>query len=336
MIGIIYFIKCNKNSKLLYIGSTIKTIKERYKFHYYNYKNRKYTFSLTKYFNKYGIRTFYIEKYKEYKIIDKKHLLAYEQLAINKFKNKIVNKNNPFGLLKLKPKNYNKINRKKYYEKNKDKLTYKKRIYYRTHKEKYKQQYYNNLEYYKNYRVKNKKNINAYSAEYRVKNAVYFKNYRVKNADILKKKSKLYYLKNKEKRKANYNYIYNKEKLKQYYLKKKEENKDKYKCECCNYATHNKQIFNNHLESKKHIKNTDSKVEIKDNYYLKNKEIMNITSKNYYNNNKEKLKQYYLKKKEENKDKYKCDYCNYVTHSNSYFNTHLKSKKHIKNSNANK
>lgn len=93
-----------------------------------------------------------------------------------------------------------------------------------------------------------------------------------------------------------------------------------------------------HLESNKHIKisnNNLNVIESANEYYAKNKKKMNTISNQYYYNNKEKIKLYYLKKKEENKDKYKCQYCNYATHNKSYFNIHLKSNKHIKNSNTN-
>ncbi len=296
MIGIIYFIKCNKNSKLLYIGSTIRTIKERYIFHYYNYKKRIYTFSLTKYFDKYGIKSFYIEKYKEYKIIDKKHLLALEQLAINKFKNKIVNKNNPFGLQKLKPNDYKIIYRKKLYNKHKDKITYKKRLDYFLNKDKYKQRYKNNINYYKQYKIKHKDKIQEYSKEYRLNYKEYYKQYgkeyRLKNNKELKIKQKEYYEKNKDK-------------IKEYYIKNKEANTDK------------EQLKFKQKE-----------------YNEKKKDKIKKMNKEYYEKNKEKLNLYYLKNKEENKDKYKCECCNYITHSTGNFNIHLKSNKHIKNRNV--
>lgn len=144
MIGKIYFIKSYKNPDILYIGSTLTSIKNRYNLHYHNYKNKIHTSSLNKYFDQYGINSFYIELYKQYKITDKYHLLALEQLAINKYKSHIINKNNPFGLKKMKPKSYNLI----IYNKNKDK---------------YKCEYCNYKTYCNNYfntHLKSKKHMN--------------------------------------------------------------------------------------------------------------------------------------------------------------------------------
>jgi DNA-directed RNA polymerase subunit RPC12/RpoP len=337
MIGKIYFIKSHVDKHILYIGSTVTSLNNRFNLHYNNYKNNIHTCSLNSYFDKYGIESFYIELYKQYRITDKHHLLALEQLAINKFKLFIINKNNPFGLGRLKPKHYKKI----IYNKYKDTINENKRLDYLLNKDKYKNKYYNNINYYKQYRITNTEKLNEKSKEYRKKNLEYFiaysKLYRNKNKTIIKNNKKLFYINHKEhiNAKSKLYYNNNKDKIKLNYLKKKEENKDKYNCEYCNYITHNKYVFNTHLKSNKHIKNSNDvlKDNIQNNtYYIKNKDKINLTSKMYYHNNKDKLKLYYLKKKEENKDKYKCEYCNYKTYCNNYFNTHLKSKKHINNS----
>jgi hypothetical protein len=95
--------------------------------------------AIKKYFDEYGIENFKIELLKEYQIEDKKHLRAYEQLWMNKFK--CINEKNSLKFLYFKYI-YNekaKIKSKKNYEKNKNKIYEKNREYRKNNIEKYKE-----------------------------------------------------------------------------------------------------------------------------------------------------------------------------------------------------
>ena len=70
---------------IIYIGSTTIPLMTRFKNHKYH------TTSLKPYFLKYGYDNFEIELIKEYDVVDKHQLLAYEQLYINN--RKCINKN---------------------------------------------------------------------------------------------------------------------------------------------------------------------------------------------------------------------------------------------------
>ena len=91
-IGKIYKIIHNQ-SDLIYIGSTISTLRDRF----YQHK-KSLSCIISKYFSKYGIENFKIILIKEYKICDRTHLEMYEQLWINKMK--CININNPFEILR--------------------------------------------------------------------------------------------------------------------------------------------------------------------------------------------------------------------------------------------
>ncbi len=95
--GNIYKIEYNKNPNIRYIGSTIKTLKNRYSSHKTKYNkwltNDDYAkCEIYEYFKVYGIENFNITLLKEYNILNKDHLLVYEQLWINKLDNININK----------------------------------------------------------------------------------------------------------------------------------------------------------------------------------------------------------------------------------------------------
>jgi len=118
--GFIYKIVYINNPKIFYIGSTTRNVKTRFTEHKYDYKRGKKC-SLFELFDLYSVKNFKIELIKKYNICDKKHLLAYEQLYINKFKNSS-NKNNAMIFSKnITQYDYN----KKKYEKVKDTIEYK-------------------------------------------------------------------------------------------------------------------------------------------------------------------------------------------------------------------
>ena len=108
MIGRIYKIYY-KN--ILYIGSTINSISERWCNHvrsYFRYLYLNRGCSIYYYFKKYGLRKFEIELVKEYEIFDVKELLAYEQLHINRNRN-CININNPFDIISKIKRNKSKF-----------------------------------------------------------------------------------------------------------------------------------------------------------------------------------------------------------------------------------
>ena len=123
---------------------------------------------------------------------------------------------------------------------------------------------YDNSEYKKAYREKNKEKI-----------AEYHRNYREKNKDLLRKKRKIYVENNKEKiAESKRRYVeLNKEKIanhnKEYCLLNKEKISDYKK----NYYSKNKQKVLSH--NREYVKNNKSKVDsYKENYYKINKPII--------------------------------------------------------------
>lgn len=97
--GIIYKIEYKDNNKIRYVGSTTKSINTRYSGHKNKYNrwllNDEYgKCEIFEYFKMYGIENFNITALGEYKVINKRHLLAYEQLWMNKLEN--ININNAF------------------------------------------------------------------------------------------------------------------------------------------------------------------------------------------------------------------------------------------------
>jgi len=104
IIGSIYQIEYNQNSNIRYIGSTTKTLKNRYASHKTKYNkwltNDDYAkCEIYEYFKIYGIENFKITLLKEYNILNKKHLLVYEQLWMNKLTN--INKNKAFSPINI-------------------------------------------------------------------------------------------------------------------------------------------------------------------------------------------------------------------------------------------
>ncbi len=139
-IGIVYRITKIDDPTINYVGSTFTTLRQRWQTHKLKFNNNCNGCSIGEYFDKYGIDKFKIILIKEYKVCaenqkDNKHLRAYEQLWINKFKlkNCCINKLDTFRLLykqKISKRN------KDYYQTNKEKLKEYKKNYYQTNKEK--------------------------------------------------------------------------------------------------------------------------------------------------------------------------------------------------------
>lgn len=146
--GKVYKIIHNQ-SDIVYIGSTLNRLNDRFYNHKKDYENGK-VLSIYKYFTKYGIENFKIILIKEYRVVDRKHLLMYEQLWMNKIKNiNIIKSFQPLF------KERNKENKKIYRKENKEKIEQKDIIYRNNHKDK-------KAAYDKEYREKNKEKINEY------------------------------------------------------------------------------------------------------------------------------------------------------------------------------
>jgi len=135
-IGKVYRITKIDDPTVNYVGSTFTTLRQRWQQHKTKYNNGCNRCSIGKYFDKYGIDKFKIILIKEYEVCadnqkDNKHLRAYEQLWINKFKlqNCCINKQNSIGLLRREYL-------KEYRESNKDKIKEQKKQYYQANKEK--------------------------------------------------------------------------------------------------------------------------------------------------------------------------------------------------------
>jgi len=142
-IGRVYKIIHNQ-SNIVYIGSTYNRLSDRWchhKNHYKDYLRGKHAeIAIFPYFKEFGIENFKIILIKEYEVVDKKHLLMYEQLWINKLKS--INKTKPFQPLK---KERIKQSSKQHYQANKDKIRGKIKQYYDLNKDKIKEHH---KEYY--------------------------------------------------------------------------------------------------------------------------------------------------------------------------------------------
>jgi hypothetical protein len=110
MIGSIYRI-IHLHSNICYVGSTLDTVRNRWQGHRTAYKTwlkdeTKSSISIYQYFKEYDIKNFKCILVKEYEVEDKNHLLAYEQLWINKLNT--INKQCAFQPLVKEAKKANK------------------------------------------------------------------------------------------------------------------------------------------------------------------------------------------------------------------------------------
>lgn len=146
MIGKIYKIIHNQ-SDICYVGSTCNELRQRWQEHKRHYaQKKKRQISICKYFDLYGIDNFKIILIKQYEVVDRTHLQAYEQLWINKLNNinrqnllfpkfirlENMRKRNKSGIYNDKNNARSRIN----YQKNKEKFSEKAKNYYQKNKEK--------------------------------------------------------------------------------------------------------------------------------------------------------------------------------------------------------
>jgi hypothetical protein len=149
MEGFVYEIVYNENNDIRYIGSSCrKNPKDRLYSHRSDYKRwlngKRGRVSIYPFFKEYGFENFQFNVLKKYKISDKKHILAYEQLYINRLE--CVNQQDAFGILAVVK---NAQQKKQYYEANKEKIAQYQQQYRETNREEIAQ-------YYKNYHEDNR------------------------------------------------------------------------------------------------------------------------------------------------------------------------------------
>jgi len=137
----------HSQSDIVYIGSTFNTLRDRWSKH----KNIDSKCIINKYIKEFGSDQFKIILIKEYEVVDRNHLEAYEQLWLNR--TKCINNKLAFGISKLTKKLW-RVN-------NKDKI---KKI-----KAKFRE---NNKDKAKQYRENNKDKMKEYQKEYRNKKKI--------------------------------------------------------------------------------------------------------------------------------------------------------------------
>lgn len=103
-IGRIYNIEYKNDKNIRYIGSTIKTLKNRFSMHKNKYnkwlENDDYAkCEIYEYFKIYDINNFSISLLEEYKIYNTEHLKIYEQIWLNKLTN--INTNKSFNKIDI-------------------------------------------------------------------------------------------------------------------------------------------------------------------------------------------------------------------------------------------
>jgi hypothetical protein len=207
-----------RESNDIYLGSTFNELRYRltnHKMDYKQYKNGGKTHYMSSYelFDNYGVDNCKIVLIKEYSVCDRKHLMAYEQLWINKLKP--INKTSSFRIKWL----YQKL----YHKENKEILLKKKRQYYQENKDRIKDRD-------KKYQEVNKDKIKERT-----------KKYRETNRETLAQKNREWREANKEK---------DKEKKKEYYEKIEKERRKGYCIDCDKHYNHIKEHYKTILHLK--------------------------------------------------------------------------------------
>jgi hypothetical protein len=156
MKGIIYQIFIESHPNIHYIGSTTRSLRCRWKEHKSRFKQDT-DVSIYPYFEQLGIENFQIRVLKEYDVIDKQHLKAYEQLWISKLHPVNIQKN------LIRTEHMARCYKKTYYEKNFDVLREKQRTYRESKKESIK-------DYHRIYQENNRESIREQRRTYRENN----------------------------------------------------------------------------------------------------------------------------------------------------------------------
>lgn len=139
-VGRIYKI-VSTQSDHVYVGSTFNTIRDRFSKHKKDYRQwlkdmSKAKCSIYPFFKEFGVDNFKMILIKEYEVVDRTHLEAYEALWMSKLA--CVNKITPFQIRKLSQKEYR--------DNNKDAINTRDRQYYANNKEKFRQYNIDNRE----------------------------------------------------------------------------------------------------------------------------------------------------------------------------------------------
>tara|TARA_R110002020_G_scaffold313285_1_gene528578 strand:- start:29 stop:661 length:633 start_codon:yes stop_codon:yes gene_type:complete len=170
-IGSIYRITKIDDPTINYIGSTFKTLQQRWRVHKSKKENG---CSIGKLLNKYGCDKFKIVVIQKYQVCDDKHLRAYEQLWINKYKmNKsCINKQDAFCILKKEQK-------KQYRLEHREEMKEYQKEYKLEHKEQLKEKL-------KQYRLEHREHLKAKSKQYNQENKEKRKQYRLEHKEQIK------------------------------------------------------------------------------------------------------------------------------------------------------
>jgi hypothetical protein len=193
--GKIYTIRCHKNDKWIYVGSTIQPLSTRFGGHKRNTKISLYKF-INNPENNTSWEDWYIELYELYPCGSKEELCKRE----NEVLREIATINKKGAYTGLDKKEYKKEYNKEYRAENKDTISAKQKEHYEKNKDTI-------LAKQKEYRVENKDNILAHKKEYYAE-----------NRDTLLAKKKEYWAKNRDTLLAK-----KKEHNKAYYQRKKAE-----------------------------------------------------------------------------------------------------------------
>lgn len=205
--------------KLIYIGSTIQTLKERFQKHKSDINRNKYP--IYQFMRENDLNKFEIKLIERFSCSNRKELRKQEGYYQKKYKDTLLNKR-----IECRTKKEYYEDNKEYYQNNNEKISNQKKEYYQNNKEKISNQK-------KKYRKKNKEKISNQKKQY-------YQN----NREIKLQKNKIYRENNRE--------ILS-EKAKKYY----HNNKEKIECECGSNFT--KKSKNRHLKTKKHIQYINSK-----------------------------------------------------------------------------
>lgn len=279
----------------IYVGSTMNTLKARFKQHHSGSNNHCKSLMLFSIFDKSNTEIVLIKKYIVQKEVINHCLLMYEALHMNKLKMnkcKLINKHNPFRIDHISNKNYRlthvedkKKTNKNYYSNNKE--------YFDNHNSKYYQQ--------------NKNNFYCDTCEF----------YFVCEAYLNKhKNTKAHKLKCNQYGEEMTNSI-----IKDLY---------KYTCSHCNINSNDKVIFAKHVKSKEHLALNLSREE-EDNIY---KFMYTCDRCKYIGDSKKDYNTHLISKSHRElfniteEYKYKCEVCKYYQNQEKLFNRHLKSKRH--------
>jgi hypothetical protein len=160
LIGIVYRIEHRENPQLRYIGSTMSKLTYRWREHKLGFKawlvgRSSARVSVYSLFDEHGLDAFFICEIKQYKVCDRAHLRAYEQLHMNRLR--CINERMAFSIHRLYEIRYR--------AENIDRIRLRKREYYHSHAESMNART-------KAYQLEHKEELDVYRKEYRTREHV--------------------------------------------------------------------------------------------------------------------------------------------------------------------